>query len=140
MVLTSPRENAILYILNPLYTSLSYFVSIHDTFAAVAVQWQRSKLVFIQSTFHGCSFPTLEISLKIQETLQDFTVRHSSYPPSCPGSGMGFLSHQAGKGKANFQQSGLGNFQEGEDDFRKSSRKLLFYMDYLSINDFQKIS
>ena len=49
------------------------------------------------------------------------------------------MSHQAGKRKANFQEPGLGNFQEGEDDFRKSSRKLLFYMDYLLINDFQKI-
>ena len=49
-----------------------------------------------------------------------------------------FLSHQAGKGKANFQEPGLGNFQEEEDDFRKLSRKLLFYMDYLLITDFQK--
>ena len=48
------------------------------------------------------------------------------------------MSHQAGKGKANFQELGLENFQEGEDDFRKSSRKLLFYMDYLLITDFQK--
>ena len=48
------------------------------------------------------------------------------------------MSHQAGKGKANFQEPGLGNFQEGEDDFRKSSRKLLFYMDHLLITDFQK--
>ena len=47
------------------------------------------------------------------------------------------MSHQAGKGKANFQEPGLANFQEGEDDFRKSSRKLLFYTDYLLIPDFQ---
>ena len=49
-----------------------------------------------------------------------------------------FLSHQASKGKVNFQELGLENVQEGEDDFRKSSRKLLFYMDYLLITDFQK--
>ena len=49
------------------------------------------------------------------------------------------MSYQAGKAKANFQEPGLGHFQEGEDDFRKSSRKLLFCMDYLLITDFQKI-
>ena len=49
------------------------------------------------------------------------------------------MSHQAVKEKANFQEPGLGNFQEGEDDYRKSSRKLLFYMDYLLITDFQNI-
>ena len=49
-----------------------------------------------------------------------------------------FLSHQAGKGKANFQEPGLRNFQEAEDDFRKSIRKLLFYIGYLLITDFHK--
>ena len=58
-------------------------------------------------------------------------------PHRVPDHGGEFLSHQAGKGKANFQEPGLANFQEGEDDFRKSSRKLLFYTDYLLIPDFQ---
>ena len=48
------------------------------------------------------------------------------------------MSNQAGKGKVNLQEQGLGNFQEREDDFIKSSRKLLFYTDYLLITDFQK--
>ena len=59
-------------------------------------------------------------------------------PHRVPDQGGEFLSHQAGKGKANFQEPGLGIFQEGEDDFRKSGRKLLCSMDCLLIIDFQK--
>ena len=60
-------------------------------------------------------------------------------PHRAPDQGEEFLSHQAGKRKANFQEPGLGNFQEGDDDLSNSSRKLPLYMDYLLITDFQNI-
>ena len=69
--------------------------------------------------------------------MQDFTVCHSSCSHRALVQVGEILSHQAVKGKVNFQEQGLVNFQEGEDDFRKPSKNLLFCMNYVLIFDLQ---
>ena len=61
-------------------------------------------------------------------------------PPIVPRiRGENFWVIRQARGKLIFKSQGCETFSTGGNDFRKSSRELLFYMDYLLITDFQKI-
>ena len=125
MVLTPPRQNAVLYILNPLYTSLSYFV-----FNLGYLCSSCSSMVTYRTCIHSIDLSWMFVphSRDFLKNLGDFTRFYRTsfiVPPTMPrikeGEGGGeFFSHQAGKGKVNFQEPGLGNFQEGEDGFNQA--------------------